>query len=140
MKHPTLSKTLRPALIGVLLPVVAVAVGCEKDEPPPPLPEATAEEKPTAPLQLEAEDAGEEDAGDDTPKAGGPFKPKSSGLKACCNALTANAQSAPPPTNAYMIQAAAFCHQAAASGQDNATALSAIGGMLKGAGLPGACR
>ncbi len=115
-------------------------VGCEKDEPPPPLPAATAEEKPEEPLVLEAEDAGEEeDAAVKKVGGGGTFRKKSD-LAACCAALQQNAANAPPPTNLYLGQAAAYCQALAAQGKDKASAASGIAGMLKGAGMPGACR
>lgn len=44
-------------------------------------------------------------------------------LVACCRALAQNAKSAPPPQNAYMLQAAATCEAAASA--NNAAAVNA---------------
>lgn len=133
-------KVLSATILGLLVPLgLTVFTGCEEDEPPPPLPAAETEDQPTAPLVLEAEDAGEEEEDAGKKVVGGPFKPKSN-LTACCNALQQNAASAPPPTNAYMIQAAALCHGLAQQGKDKASAGAAILGALKGANMPAQCQ
>ena len=119
---------------------LAVMLGCEKDEPPPPLPAASAAPKPAEPVVLMAEeepiDAGV-DAGT-TPTGGGRRTPKAS-LKNCCAALQQNAANAPEPTATYMKQAAATCNALVAQGQDQNAISAAIRGALGGAALPGAC-
>jgi hypothetical protein len=125
---------------GVLASVVGWAlVGCQKDEPPPPLPapkpvEAIAE----APLELKPEDAGRPAAPPvEKPKGTGV---KASGLKACCAALRQNATSAPEPTKGYMLYAAGMCDMAATQGKDKASAVGMLQTALKGAGLPADCK
>lgn len=117
--------------------VLGSAVGCKKDEPPPPLPEPKAVETAEAPLELAPEDAG------------APVKPKAvvktgtrkaSGLAQCCAALRQNAASAPEPTKGYMLYAAGACDLAAAQGKDKASAVGVITSALKGAGLPSDCK
>jgi hypothetical protein len=132
---------LAPIALGLLLPVVAVSyAGCKKEEPPPPLPSAAPVTTPSAPLELAIEDAGDDGDADAEagPKKTGPYKPAAS-LKACCNALAQNAVSAPPPTNAYMLQAAAACNAAVAQGKSAGSILAVVRGALKGAGMPAAC-
>jgi hypothetical protein len=115
-----------------------VAVGCNKDEPPPPLPAAKPSAAPVAaPLKIQDEDAGKPK---EEPKGkGGPGKPAPS-LAACCAALRQNAESAPPPTGDYMKQAAAMCDAMAASGANKQTLVAAIQGALRGASMPAGCR
>jgi hypothetical protein len=66
------------------------------------------------------------------------------GLRACCTALQQNAASMPPPTNTYALQAAQVCTSLvaalAAGATTKAGAMGSIGGILKGANLPPACR
>ena len=131
------------ARVSVLAVVAAssVATGCKKEEPPPPLPSAAPVTAAPAPLQLKPEDAGVKMPVDSGIKkkvvghGGG-----AGGLGPCCAALQQNAVSAPPPTNGYMLQAAALCSALAAQGKDK----SAVGGMLlgalRGAGMPAACK
>ena len=132
-------RILLPVTMGLLVPLVAV-VGCEKDEPPPPLPSAAPKTEPAPDLVLEPEDAGaDEDAdADAAKKPTGPYKPAAS-LSACCAALNQNAASAPEPNATYMRQAGATCSAMVASGQGKNTILGAIRGALRGAGLPSAC-
>jgi hypothetical protein len=119
--------------------VLATAVGCKKDEPPPPLPEPKAAETAEAPLELVPEDAG----APVQPKAAAP-KPsgtaRKSGLAQCCAALRQNAANAPEPTKGYLIYAAGACDLAAAQGKDKQSAVSMIQSALKGAGLPSDCK
>jgi hypothetical protein len=139
---PVIRSLLMPIGVGLMLPIVATSyMGCKKDEPPPPLPSATATTAPSAPLVLEVEDAGEDasDGDGDAKKPTGPYKPASS-LKNCCAALQQNAASAPPPTSIYMTQAAAACYAAVNQGKDKGSVLAVVQGALKGAGMPGACR
>ena len=134
----TVTKLLSPLLVGSFV-VLATHTGCKKEEPPPPLPAATAEPAPTVEqLVLAEEDAGADAEEDSGKKPTGPWKPGPS-LKACCNALQQNAASAPPPNNAYMMQAAATCHALVAQGKGRGTILGAIRAALKGAGMPSAC-
>jgi hypothetical protein len=118
--------------------VLGSAVGCKKDEPPPPLPEpkavVTAEE---APLELQPEDAGPPVQDKVAPK---PTTPKAGGLARCCAALRQNAASAPEPTKGYMLYAAGACDLAAAQGKDKQSAVGLITNALKGAGMPSDCK
>jgi hypothetical protein len=141
--HSLTRAWLAPLCLGLMIPVCPVLyAGCKKDEPPPPLPSAAPATTPSAPVELAVEDAGPDvdEAGDadaDAPK--GPFKSAPS-MKACCNALSQNAASAPPPTNMYMMTAAAACNAAVAQGKDKSTITGIVSGALKGAGMPAACR
>jgi hypothetical protein len=118
--------------------VLATAVGCKKDEPPPPLPEPKAVETAEAPLELKPEDAGPPVQEKAAPKPGGTAR--KSGLAQCCAALRQNAASAPEPTKGYMIYAAGACDLAAAQGKDKQSAVGVIQSALKGAGLPADCK
>lgn len=115
-----------------------LAAGCKKEEAPPPLPSAQPVAANTAPLELKPEDAGVK------PPEAGPapkkYGTKSGGLSACCAALAQNATMAPPPTNGYMLQAAAMCQSLAAQGKDKAAVGGMLLGALQGAGLPAACK
>ena len=101
--------SLAVTLVGLL--GLALAVGCEEDEAPPPLPAATAAPAPTEAVILMPEEEAPIDAGEEKPKkyVGGKAAPKAS-LKACCAALQQNAQNAPEPTKTYMTSAAATCN------------------------------
>jgi len=117
----------------------ALAPGCKKDEPPPPLPSAQPVATNTAPLELKPEDAGLP-----PPEAGPPKKVYKGGggggLSACCAALAQNATMAPEQNKAYMLQAAAMCQAFAAQGKDKAAVAGILMGALKGAGMPTACK
>jgi hypothetical protein len=117
--------------------VLGSAVGCKKDEPPPPLPEPKPVETAEAPLELVPEDAGAPVQPKAVPKSG---TRKPSGLGRCCAALRQNAASAPEPTKGYMLYAAGACDLAAAQGKDKASAVGVITTALKGAGLPSDCK
>jgi hypothetical protein len=115
-------------------------VGCKKDEAPPPLPTAAAPvAEPSPVLAIEP-------VPDVVPDAGGPAKKVTGGvaaasnLKACCSALAQNAASAPEPNATYMKQAAATCDVLAAQGKDKGSLMAVVTGMLRGAGLPAACK
>lgn len=132
-----LSITLAVALAGI----VAAPLACKKDEPPPPLPSAAPAATPTpqAPVELAPEPVAAPAASD----AGAPKKVGVGGggssLKKCCAALRQNAASAPEPNKTYMLNAAAMCDGMAASGQTGSIA-GAIQGLLRGAGMPSACK
>lgn len=125
-------KYLLPVAIGLLLPAVMTSFnGCKKDEPPPPLPSATAPATTSAPvLELAVEDAGV-DADDGAPKKVGKGGRPGGNIMKCCQALKQNAANAPPPTNAYLYNLAASCEAMAKGG---ATSFPA------GAGQVAACR
>jgi hypothetical protein len=111
-------KLLIPIGLGLLLPVMVTSCqGCKKDEPPPPLPSATAPPPTAAPtLELAVEDAAVpiEDAGPDVKKGVGGTK--ASNLKKCCQAIKQNAANAPMPTKAYLENLAASCFAMAGQG------------------------
>jgi hypothetical protein len=126
--------------VAVLLSITVLgAAGCNKDEPPPPLPAAKTAEVPKAePLKITF-DAGKPPEEEKKTGGGGGGKPAAS-LSACCAALRQNAASAPPPTGDYMLQAAALCDSMAASGANKQTLVAAVMGALKGAQMPAGCR
>lgn len=140
----SVSSVLRTG-IGILGSALAVcclalaAPGCKQDEAPPPLPEAKPAPTPTT-LELappEEEDAGAEE---EKPKPTGKGGAKAGGaLSACCAALRQNAASAPPETAGHMLNAASLCDAANATGT-KAGFLATLGGLLKGAGIPAACK
>jgi hypothetical protein len=143
MKAAPISLSL---LTSLALTIGAVSLsagytGCKKDEPPPPLPSAAPETTASAPpLELLPEDAGPlvEDADAAPPKRG--KGGGGSSVKKCCDALQQNSHSAPEPNATYLKQAAATCYAMAAGGQGQPSVLGAISGMLRGAGMPAACR
>ena len=112
-------KLLIPIGLGLLLPVMVTSCqGCKKDEPPPPLPSATAPPTTAAPtLELAVEDSGPPDVEDVAPdvKKLGVGKPPGS-LKKCCQAIKQNAANAPMPTKAYLENLAASCFAMAGQG------------------------
>ena len=136
---------MTPKTLVVLGPVSLVlttwvVTGCKKDEPPPPLPSAAPiATAPPAPLQLRPEDAGVKAPPHDAGKKVGKGGPGGGGLGPCCKALEQNAASAPPPNNGYMLQAAQMCKALNAQGAPK-TAVNSLLGLLRGAGLPAACK
>jgi hypothetical protein len=128
-------------LVSLTIPLSSLAlVGCKKDEAPPPLPSAAAPAtEPSPVLAIEPVPEVIPDAGAPTKKVTGGGSAATS-LQACCNALSQNAASAPEPNATYMKQAAATCGVLAAQGKDKGTLVAAVSGMLKGAGLPAACK
>ena len=70
---------------------------------------------------------------------GGRPAPDPQGLRACCEAIHANALAAPPPPPAPRRAAAAQCDEAAAAGLGR-TSLAAVRSTLKNVGFPAACR
>jgi len=127
-------------LAPLSLAAASLAVGCKKEEPPPPLPSAQPVAATAAPLQLKPEDAGVAKPAE----AGAPKKVGhgggGGGLSACCAALSQNSTMAPEPTKTYMVQAAAMCQALAAQGKDKAAVGGMLLGALRGAGMPAACR
>lgn len=139
MRHPT-----RYALtLGFVVPTILFG-GCNRcnpDRDPEPLPEAaTQTTQPETSLVVEdagpdVEDASDADADAKIPKGKAPPS-----FKACCQALSQNAESADPVTKLYMQQAANACLAAVAQGKDKSTIVGIVTGALKGANLPAACR
>jgi hypothetical protein len=140
------------ALCAAIMPfALALAVqGCSnKDEETPPAqpsaaPTPTPAPTPSAPvvLKTEGEDAGADatddaaDASDAAPKAGGGDP---TGVRACCNALRQNANSAPLDQKGSLLSAAAMCDGLVNNPQGR-QALSAVRGLLKGANMPASCK
>jgi hypothetical protein len=134
MKPTKKAQVLAPLLVCLLVPFAGTtATGCKKDEPPPPLPSAApppaATPTQTAPIELVPEEipAPSASASVTPPKTG-----STSSLKKCCAALRQNAASAPEPNKTYMLNAATAC--------DMGASIGALGGLLRGAGLPAACK
>jgi hypothetical protein len=150
MKKMLIAVGYLPMLVG-LLATLPGSTGCKKkEEDMPPAPSATPPAPapvPTPVVIAPEEDAGApvEDAGADVKKPAGKAAPADvAGLRACCTALQQNASSMPPPNNAYALQAANLClslvNGLASGSATKAGALGAIGGLMKGANLPPACK
>jgi len=124
-----------PALLGVLVSVVATT-GCKKDEPPPPLPSAApaTTPTPTAPVELVPEEPVASAAPVDSAKKVGTGAPAQS-LAKCCAAMLQNAASAPEPTKTTLTNAAATCSAMVKAGQGANT----IASFLRGFGVPVTC-
>ena len=151
MKKTLIAVGYLPLLIG-LLATLPGSTGCKKKEedlppapsaaPPPPAPTPA----PTPVVIAPEEDAGAaDDAGADVKKPAAKAAPADvAGLRACCTALEQNAASMPPPNNAYALQAANLCKSLVAGlatwSATKSGALGAIGGVMKGANLPPACK
>lgn len=137
-----MNRTITCLLVTMTLPIASFAtVGCKKDEPPPPLPAAVAPApEPSPVLAIEPVPDAVPDAGAPAKKAVGGGAPAASNLQACCNALAQNAASAPEPNATYMKQAAGTCGVLAAQGKDKGSLIAVLSGILKGAGLPAACK
>jgi hypothetical protein len=150
MKKTLIAVGYLPVLVSLLTAVSAS--GCkQKEDEPPPAPSALPAAPPPAPTPVAIapeEDAGlpaPEDAGADVKKPAPKAAPADvAGLRACCTALEQNAASMPPPNNAYAIQAATMCKTLvaglASGSATKAGALGALGGIMKGANLPPACK
>jgi len=146
-----MKKTLSAALlVPTLVAFLGLGADCKKKEEEPlplPTPSAAPTPAPTPAAIVIEEDAGidaAEDVAPDVKKATGPARPADvAGLGACCKALAQNAASMPSPNKEYATSAAALCQgmvAAMATGSiTKAGALGAIGGALRGAGLPPAC-
>jgi hypothetical protein len=127
--------------LSVLLAALAlpfVLMGCEKEEPPPPLPAAppAATPAPATELKIE-EEALPEPTAAPAVKGTGTGKPAQS-LKNCCAALRQNAASAPEPNKGYMLTAAGICDGMVAAGNTQG-ASAALQAALRGANLPSSC-
>jgi hypothetical protein len=134
MKSPGLARSFNTAALFSLLAVLAV--GCQKEEAPPPLPQAKPAEVPTvATIIPEDEETEEEAVTTDEPKKTGKGGGTSS-LGKCCAALRQNAVNAPPETKVQMEQAAAACEAANKAGASSA--LSVI--RRFGVALPPICQ
>jgi hypothetical protein len=123
------------ALGTLVVAVSAASCKCNKEEDLPPPPTAAPAPSAAPTLELAVEDAGADadaDDGDAAKKATGTYNP--GGLMACCNALAQNAKSAPPTQAPFMLQAAAACKAAAASGNQ-----AGVNAALASAGK-GACK
>jgi hypothetical protein len=150
MKKTILTVSQLAVLVGLLGIASAGFSSCKKkEEDVPPAPSAAPTPAPTpTPVAITTEEdasAAVEDVAPDVKKAGGVGKPADvAGLRACCTALQQNAASMPPPNNAFALQAAALCQSLvsglAAGSTTKAGALGSIGGMMKGANLPPACK
>jgi hypothetical protein len=150
MKKTILTVSQLAVLVGLLGIGSAGFSSCKKKEddvPPAPSAAPTPAPTPTPVAITTEEDAGApvEDVAPDVKKTGGTGKPADvAGLRACCTALQQNAASMPPPNNAFALQAAALCQSLvsglAAGSTTKAGALGSIGGMMKGANLPPACK
>jgi hypothetical protein len=139
-----------PALVGLLSIGLLGFSSCKKSEeepPPPPAPSAPAPVPTPAPVAIAPEEdaaiAVVEDAA--VKKAVAKAAPADvAGLRACCTALQQNAASMPPPNNTYALQAATVCQSLvgalAAGSTTKVGALGSIGGIMKGANLPPACK
>ena len=129
-------------LVSLTIPLTTIVlVGCKKDEAPPPLPSAAAPAtEPSPVLAIEPVPDAAHDAGAPAKKLTGGGVASATNLKACCSALAQNAASAPEPNATYMKQAAATCEILAAQGKDKGSLVAVITGMLKGAGVPAACK
>lgn len=112
-------------------------LGCTHDEPPPPLPSPPPSAVPTpTPVVIQVEDAGAAPApAATTKKASAP----TASFAKCCSALLQNATLAPEPNKTYFNAAANVCSSMAAAGKSGPSILSAVQGLLRGAGMPAAC-
>jgi hypothetical protein len=149
MKKTILTVSHLAVLVGLLGIGSAGFSSCKKKEddvPPAPSAAPTPAPTPTPVAVLTEEDAAApiEDAAADVKKPGVGKPADVAGLRACCTALEQNAASMPPPNNAFALQAAAVCKSLvsglAAGSTTKAGALGSIGGMMRGANLPPACK
>jgi len=146
MNHTRYITALCAAVLPLALALVANGCGNKEEETPAPVPSAAPAPTPTptapTPLVVE-EDAGSDasdggdDAGDGGKKVVGTGDP--TGIRACCNALRQNANSAPLDQKGSYLAAAGMCDGLVNSPQGR-QALVAVRGMLKGAGAPAQCK
>lgn len=137
-------------VLAALLPVMLLSFaqsGCgKKDEDAPPPPVSAAPPPPPTPAPTPAPLVPEEDAGPDVAvDAGTDAKPvvagggASASITKCCNALSQNANSAPPEQKGAYLAAASAC--AGLKGTPVAQqAFAQIRAFLAGAKMPGACQ
>jgi len=149
MKKTIIAVSQLTVLVGLLGIGSAGFTSCKKKEeeaPPAPSAAPTPAPTPTPVLVAPEEDAGAaiEDAAADVKKPSVGKPADVAGLRACCSALQQNAASMPPPNNGFALQAAALCQTMVAGLASGSTtkagALGSIGGMMKGANLPPACK
>ncbi len=123
------------------LAAAALLTGCpKKDDAPPPLPSAAPATEATAPTLALAELPPEVPSAVPSGKHGTGTARPGGNLSACCAALNQNAANAPEPTATYLKQAAATCGAMAAQGKDTGSAVGMLSGLLRGAGMPAACK
>jgi hypothetical protein len=134
------SAAIGPALLGLVVSLLATGyMGCKKDEPPPPLPSAAPAAVPTpTAVELPPEGPVASAAPVDSVKKVGAGVPAQSFAK-CCAALTQNAASAPEPTKTSLTTAAGLCNSMVAAGKSGPGVVSAVQGLLRGVGMPSAC-
>lgn len=138
MMSPTFIRSSHSAAALLASVLLIAATGCQKDEAPPPLPQAKPAETPqVATLVPEGEDDFEEEEEQAAPKTG-TRKAAPGPLAKCCQALRQNAANAPPETAGHMLTAAAACDAANSSGKTSAA--SVISSLLKGAQMPAVCQ
>jgi hypothetical protein len=136
-----MNRQLHSLIIALALPITSLSfVSCKKEEPPPPLPSAAPATEPAPVLALEPISAPEPDAGVEPKKGGVGGAKRAGGLQACCAALAQNAASAPEPNATYMKQAADTCNVLARQGNEAGSAVTILSNMLRGAGVPAACK
>jgi hypothetical protein len=129
-----LTKTCLIACLGLL----PLALGCQKEEEPPPLPTSKPAPTPTAvPLVVEEEDAGAEK---EEPKKTGTGGARRGALSACCAALRQNAANLSEPAKGHTLTAAAACESANSAGSPAGVFMGTLSALLRGAPLPSACR
>ncbi len=133
MKSPGLARSFNTAALFSLL--TALAIGCQKEEAPPPLPQAKPAEVPAVATIIPEDEDTEEEVTTDEPKKTGKGGGTST-LGKCCAALRQNAANAPPETKVQMEQAAAACDAANKAGASSA--LSVI--RRFGVALPPICQ
>lgn len=138
-----------PVLCALAFPfaVLLVSNGCgNKDNEsaattaPAPTPAPTPTPTPTAVLVAE-EDAGADaaDASDADADAKKVTGGDATGIRACCAALSQNANSAPLDQKPMYLQAAAVC-QGLVNNPQGRAALGQLRGLLRGANMPSSCK
>ena len=111
-------------------------VACHKDDPPPPLPPEPAPTVAPTPSQIKIE---AEDAGAPPAPSAHIIDGSHRSFAKCCFALLHNAALAPEPNKTYLNSAGNLCSNMVAAGKSGPSIVSAVQGMLRGAGMPAAC-
>jgi hypothetical protein len=145
MNHSRLITALCAAVMPFALALTVQGCGKDDEVTPPPTPSVAPAPTPSAaPMVLKTEDDAGVDAPDDAaadadaaPKATGGGDP--TGVRKCCTALRQNANSAPLDQKGSLLSAAAMCDGLVNSPQGR-QALSAVRGLVKGAGMPAECK